>query len=139
MVGSYELGRHAAPALGAARLVGQRLADDGQRRPLGPDFLDNSAGSRQPLPGAGVRGGAGWEASLEAHLGSGELVTRPDVHVVHGIRWPQRTGLDADGGGLPRAVNCRVDLYGQGEDDAVWGEGLTCSETARAGCPDRTG
>jgi hypothetical protein len=44
MVGSYDLGRYATSPLGAARLVRQRLSDDGQGRPLGPDFLDSSVG-----------------------------------------------------------------------------------------------
>ena len=42
MVGSYDLGRHAAAPLGATRLVRQRLPDEGQSRPLGLGFLDSS-------------------------------------------------------------------------------------------------
>jgi len=42
VVGSYDLGRHAATPLGATRLVRQRLSDEGKSRPLGPGFLDSS-------------------------------------------------------------------------------------------------
>jgi hypothetical protein len=42
MVGSYDLGRHAATPLGATRLVRQRLPDKSKSRPLGPGFLDSS-------------------------------------------------------------------------------------------------
>jgi len=38
---SYDLGRHAATALGATRLIRQRLPDEGKNRPLGPGFLDS--------------------------------------------------------------------------------------------------
>jgi hypothetical protein len=41
-VSSYDFGRHAAAPLGAAGLVRERQPDDGQRRPLGLDFLDRS-------------------------------------------------------------------------------------------------
>jgi hypothetical protein len=54
MVGSYDLGRYAAAALRAIGLVGEGLSDDGERRALGSDFLDNAVGSRQPLPGPGI-------------------------------------------------------------------------------------
>jgi hypothetical protein len=42
VVGSYDLGRHAATPLGATWLVRQRLSDEGKSRPLGPGFLDSS-------------------------------------------------------------------------------------------------
>jgi hypothetical protein len=42
VVGSYDLGRHAATPLGATRLVRQRLSNEGKSRPLGPGFLDSS-------------------------------------------------------------------------------------------------
>jgi hypothetical protein len=42
VIGSYDLGRHAATPLGATRLVGQRLSDEGKSIPLGPGFLDSS-------------------------------------------------------------------------------------------------
>jgi hypothetical protein len=42
VVGSYDLGGHAAPPLGATRLVRQRQADEDKSRPLGPGFLDSS-------------------------------------------------------------------------------------------------
>ena len=42
MIGSYDLGRHAATPLGATRLVRQRLSNEGKSRPLGPGFLDSS-------------------------------------------------------------------------------------------------
>ena len=42
MVGSYDLGRHAATPLGATWLVRSRLSDEGKSRPLGPGFLDSS-------------------------------------------------------------------------------------------------
>ncbi len=54
MVGRYDLGRYAAAPLGTARLVGQRLPDEGQGWPLGLGFLDGSAGECQPLPWPGV-------------------------------------------------------------------------------------
>ena len=54
MVGGYDFARYAAAPLGAARLVRQRLPDEGQSRPLGPGFLDGSARERQPLPWPGV-------------------------------------------------------------------------------------
>ena len=44
VVGSYDLGRHAAPPLSATRLVRQRLSDEGKDRPLGPGFLHNTVG-----------------------------------------------------------------------------------------------
>ncbi|HEY2574797.1 MAG TPA: hypothetical protein VGI74_00670 [Streptosporangiaceae bacterium] len=43
MVGSYDLGRHAATPLGAPWLVRQRLSDEGKSSPLGLGFLDGSA------------------------------------------------------------------------------------------------
>jgi len=46
MVGSYDLGRYAAPALRATGLVRQGLPDDGKRRAFRPDFLDSAVGSR---------------------------------------------------------------------------------------------
>jgi hypothetical protein len=88
MIGSYDFGRDAAPALRATGLVRQRPPDDGQGRSLRPDFLNNAVGSCQPLPGPDIWGGPGWGTSSEAHVGSGKLVTRPDVHVIHRIRWP---------------------------------------------------
>ncbi len=42
MVGSYDLGRHAAAPLGATRLVRYRLPDEGKSMPLGPGLLDSS-------------------------------------------------------------------------------------------------
>ena len=42
MIGSYDLGRHTATPLGTARLVRQRLADQGKNSPLGPGLLDGS-------------------------------------------------------------------------------------------------
>ena len=42
MVGSYDLARHAAAALGATRLARQGLPDEGKSSPLGPGFLDSS-------------------------------------------------------------------------------------------------
>ncbi len=50
MIGSYDLGGHAASPLGATRLVRQRLADEGESGPLGPGLLDSSVSQRQPLP-----------------------------------------------------------------------------------------
>jgi hypothetical protein len=50
MVGSYDLGRHAAPPFGPAWLVRERLPDEGKSRPLGPGFLDSSISQGQPLP-----------------------------------------------------------------------------------------
>ena len=44
MVGSYDLGRHAAAPLGATWLVRQRLSDQGKSMPLGLGFLDSSVG-----------------------------------------------------------------------------------------------
>jgi hypothetical protein len=87
MVCSDDLGRYAAPALCATGLVRKGLPDDGEGRALGSDFLDNAVGSRQPLPGPGIRRGPGRGPTPQADLGSGELVTSPDVHVIHGIRW----------------------------------------------------
>jgi hypothetical protein len=55
MIGGYDLGRHAAAPLGATRLVGQRLPDEGKSRSLGPGFLDSSVSQRQPLPRPGIR------------------------------------------------------------------------------------
>jgi catechol 2,3-dioxygenase-like lactoylglutathione lyase family enzyme len=42
VVGSYDLGRHAATPLGASWLVGQRLSDEDKIIPLRPGFLDSS-------------------------------------------------------------------------------------------------
>ena len=42
MFGSYDLGGHATAALGATRLVRQRLSDEHKSRALGPGFLDSS-------------------------------------------------------------------------------------------------
>jgi len=92
MLGSYDFGGYAAPALRATGLVRQGLSDDGKGRALRSDFLNCAVGSCKPLPGPGIWCGPGWRASSEAHLGSGELVTRPDVHVIHRIRWPQPGG-----------------------------------------------
>lgn len=44
MVAGYDLGRHTAGPLGAARLVGHRLPDEGKIVPLGPGFLDGTTG-----------------------------------------------------------------------------------------------
>jgi hypothetical protein len=41
VIGSYDLGRHAATPLGATWLVRQRLSDKGKNRPLGLGFLDS--------------------------------------------------------------------------------------------------
>jgi hypothetical protein len=54
VVGSYDLGRHAATALGATRLVGQWLSDEGKSRPLSPGFLDSPVSQRQPLAWPGI-------------------------------------------------------------------------------------
>src|SRR5215475_7052169 len=89
MVGRYDLGGDAAPPLSATRLVRQGLPDDGKGRAFRSDFLNSAACPRQPLPGPGIWRGPVWGASSEAYLGPGELVTRPDVHVIHRIRWPQ--------------------------------------------------
>jgi hypothetical protein len=53
MVGRYDLGRYAAPALRATGLVLPGLPDDGKRRAFRPDFLDNAVCSCQPFPGPG--------------------------------------------------------------------------------------
>jgi len=90
MLGSYDFGGHAAPALSAPGLVLQGLPDDGQGRALGSDFLNGAVGSCQPLPGPGIWCGLGWRSPPDAHLGSRELVTRPDVHDIYRIRWPSR-------------------------------------------------
>jgi hypothetical protein len=42
VVGSYDLGGHAATPFGATRLVRQPLPYEGKSRPLGPGFLDSS-------------------------------------------------------------------------------------------------
>ena len=60
MVGGYDLRRDAAAPLGAARLVRQRLADEGKVTALGFGFLDNSARERQPLPTALPPPPASW-------------------------------------------------------------------------------
>jgi hypothetical protein len=44
VVGSYNLGRHAATPFGATRLVRQRLSDEDKIRPFGLGFLDSSVG-----------------------------------------------------------------------------------------------
>jgi hypothetical protein len=85
VLGSYDYGRHAAPALRATGLIWQGLPDDGKGRALRSDFLNNAVGSCEPLPRPGIWRGPGCGASSEAHAGSGELVTRPDVHVIHRI------------------------------------------------------
>jgi len=54
MVGRYDLGRYAAPALRATGLVWQWLPDDGEGRALRSDFLNSAVGSCQPLPGPGI-------------------------------------------------------------------------------------
>ena len=54
MLGSYDFGGYAAPALRATRLVRQGTPDDGKRQTLGPDFLNDAVGSCQPLPGPGI-------------------------------------------------------------------------------------
>lgn len=54
MVGSYDLGGHAAAPFGATRLVRQRLPDKGKGSPLGPGLLDSSVSQRQPLPWPGT-------------------------------------------------------------------------------------
>jgi hypothetical protein len=89
MIASYDLGGYAAPALRATRLVPQGLPDDGKGRAVRSDFLNSAVGSCQPLPGPRIWRGLGWGASSQAHPGSGELVTGPDVHVIHRIRWPE--------------------------------------------------
>jgi hypothetical protein len=90
MLGSYDLGRYAAPPLRATGLVRQGLADDGKGRALCSYFLNNTVGSCQPLPGRGHLVKTRLGASSEAYLGSGQLVTRPDIHVTHRIRWRWR-------------------------------------------------
>ena len=42
VIGSYDLGRHAATPLSATWLVRQRRSDEGESRALGPGFLDSS-------------------------------------------------------------------------------------------------
>jgi len=42
MVGNYDLGWNATPALGPAGLIRQRLSDEGKSSPLGPGFLHGS-------------------------------------------------------------------------------------------------
>jgi hypothetical protein len=54
VIGSYDLGRHAAAPLGATWLVRQRRSDEGESRSLGPGFLDSSVSERQPLPWPGT-------------------------------------------------------------------------------------
>jgi hypothetical protein len=54
VVGSYDLGGHATAPLGAARLVWQRLSDEGKSSPLSPGLLDSSASKGQPLPWPGA-------------------------------------------------------------------------------------
>lgn len=80
-VGADDLGRHAATPLSATRLVRQGFSDQGKSRPLGPSLLHSSVSKRQPLPRPGPRCGPVWRAPPEAHAGSGELVTRPDLHL----------------------------------------------------------
>ena len=43
MVGGYDLRGDAAAPLGTARLVRERLSDEGKSSPLGPGLLDGSA------------------------------------------------------------------------------------------------
>jgi hypothetical protein len=86
MVGSYDFGGYPTPPLGATGLVRQGLADESKGRAVCSDFLNGAVGSCKPLPGLGIWGGPGWGPSPEAHLGSRELVTRPDVHVINRIR-----------------------------------------------------
>jgi hypothetical protein len=88
MLGSYDFGRYAAPPLRATGLVRQGLPYDDEGRALRSYFLDSAVGSCQPLPGRGHLVRTGLGASSEPYLGSGQLVTRPDVHVTHRIRWP---------------------------------------------------
>src|SRR3984957_1033735 len=85
MVGRDDLGRHAAAALGATRLVGQRLSDEGKGSSLGLGLLDCPAGWRQPLSRLGIRGRLGWRASFDAHPGARELVAGPAVHTLQNI------------------------------------------------------
>src|SRR5262249_34592103 len=80
VLGSDDFGRYTAPALSTTGLVRQGLPDDRQRGALCSDFLNNAVCSCQPLPGPGIWCGRGWGAASKAHLGSGELVTRPDLH-----------------------------------------------------------
>ena len=54
MLGSYDLGGHAATPLGATWLVRQRLSDKGKSGPLGPGLLDCSVSERKPLPWPGT-------------------------------------------------------------------------------------
>jgi hypothetical protein len=89
MIGRYDLGGYPAPALRAAGLVRQGLADHGKVRAVRPDFLDNAVGSCQPLSRPGICRGPLRGPAFLAHLSSGELVAGPDVHICHRIRWPQ--------------------------------------------------
>jgi len=88
MLGRDDFGGYAAPPLRATGLVRQWLPDEGQGRALRPHFLNSAVGSCQPLPGRGHLVRTGLRASSEAYLRSRQLVTRPDVHVTHRIRWP---------------------------------------------------
>jgi hypothetical protein len=54
VIGSYDLGRHAATPLGATWLVRERFPDEGKNWPLGLGFLDSSVSQRQPLPWPGA-------------------------------------------------------------------------------------
>lgn len=54
MLGRYDFGRHAAPALCATGLIRQGPSDDGKGRALRSDFLNCAVGSCQPLPGPGI-------------------------------------------------------------------------------------
>ena len=101
MVGSYDFSRHAAAPLGATGLIGQRLPDEGKRRPLGSGFLDSSVSKCQPLPGPRSRRRLGRWASFETHFGTGDLVTRPDVHVIQNIRLSWKMTLSCSTHGAP--------------------------------------
>jgi hypothetical protein len=76
----YNLAGHPAATLGSARLVGQRLTDEGKIHPLGPGLLNSPVGQRQPLARPGIGRGVGWRTSCDAHPGAGQLVTRPAFH-----------------------------------------------------------
>jgi hypothetical protein len=53
VLGSYDLGRHAATPFSATGLVRQRPSDQGQNGSLSLGFLDSSVSERQPLPWPG--------------------------------------------------------------------------------------
>jgi hypothetical protein len=54
MLGRYDLGGYAAPALRPTGLVRQGPPDDGKGQALRSDFLNSAVGSCQPLPGPGI-------------------------------------------------------------------------------------